>query len=298
MTSSSISTLLGIEPVNPREFEIRSACAPTNVREYCLTLVTRPGESLVKLFKDAPADIVVIAPLALRSEAASLPQVFFFTERPRLAFCKAGNCLERKQRAAHIDTTAFIGPDVVLGAGVGIGRWCVLDGVIEVGAGTQIEDHTVIKGPAVIGSRVHIKPGCVIGTRGFGFERDENSVPIVFPHFGKVIIGDDVELGANSTVARGSLNDTIIGHHVKIDERVHVGHNAQVGKGSMIASGVVLCGSVRIGNDVWIGPNATISDSLEVGDGAHIGISSVVTMSVPPQTTVAARPAMLLGRRA
>src|SRR5437879_1926141 len=115
MKSSLISTLLGIEPVNPREFEVRVACPPTNVFNNCITLVTRPGESLVTLFKDAPADIVVIAPLGLQAEAAALRQMFFFTERPRLAFCTVGNSMERHQPSTGIDATAVLGSDVVLG---------------------------------------------------------------------------------------------------------------------------------------------------------------------------------------
>jgi UDP-3-O-[3-hydroxymyristoyl] glucosamine N-acyltransferase len=294
MRASLIAQMLGVPVVKTRDFEITGPCHPEQLRGGCVTMVGRPDEDMERLFRNAPADLVVIAPAGKATEASALPQVFFCVDRPRLAFCKVVNEMVGDAGGGGIDSTAVVGPGVVLGEGVSIGRWSVVEGAVEIGAGTRIGDRVSICGPAVIGERVHLKQGCVLGTRGFGFERDEDGIPVVFPHFGKVIIGNGVEIGANSTVARGSLSDTIIKDHTKIDELVHVGHNVFVDAGCLIASGTVLCGSVKLGKRVWIGPNATISNSLTVGDEAFVGIGAVVLDSVPAGVTVMARPAIPL----
>jgi UDP-3-O-[3-hydroxymyristoyl] glucosamine N-acyltransferase len=130
-------------------------------------------------------------------------------------------------------------------------------------------------------------PGVVLGADGFGFEWD----PVMFtyfkfPHLGRVVIGDNVEIQSLSNVDRGVLSHTRIGDGTKIDSYVHVGHNAQIGRNVMLTAGVVLGGSVTIKDNVWVGLNSTIMQGVTIGKGATIGIGTTVLRDVAPGETV------------
>jgi UDP-3-O-[3-hydroxymyristoyl] glucosamine N-acyltransferase len=160
----------------------------------------------------------------------------------------------------------------------------------NIGEGTVIEAGAIVDN-AVIGKNCYIKSGAVIGQKGFSFATDENGVPFPMPHRGKVIIGDNVEIGACTTVVRGVMSDTIIGDNVKIDDHVHVAHNVTIGENTMITACTEISGSVKIGKNVWIGPNCSILNQVEIGDGAYLCIASVVGKRVKPNTKVYGFPA-------
>ncbi len=137
------------------------------------------------------------------------------------------------------------------------------------------------------GSGCYFKPGTVIGSSGFAFEYDENGIPIFRPHTGGVKIGNNVQIGANSVVQRGTIDDTIIGDNVKIDDQVHVGHNCKVGDNTIITAGSVICGTVTIGRNCWIGANCTIIQHISIGDNSKIGIGASVVKNIPPNSVIA-----------
>lgn len=144
------------------------------------------------------------------------------------------------------------------------------------------------------GKNCRIKPGVILGEEGFGFERDEQGRPLRFPHFGRVVLGDEVEVGANTVVSRGALSDTTIGAYTKIDDLVYIAHNCQIGERVMIAGGAKLCGGVTVGKDAWIGAGACIKQNIQIGAGAVIGMGAVVISDVPAFATVAGNPARIL----
>lgn len=144
------------------------------------------------------------------------------------------------------------------------------------------------------GKNCRIKPGAILGEEGFGFERDEQGQPLRFPHFGKVVLGDEVEVGANTVVSRGALSDTTIGAYTKVDDLVYIAHNCQIGERVMIAGGARLCGGVTVGKDAWIGAGACIKQNIQIGAGSVIGMGAVVVSDVPPFATVAGNPARIL----
>ena len=138
-----------------------------------------------------------------------------------------------------------------------------------------------------------IQDGCKIGVKGFGFipSKEKN---FRFPHIGSVILNDNVELGANCTIDRGSIGDTIIGKNTFLDNQVHVAHNVKIGKNCMIAGQVGFAGSTTIGDNVSIGGQAGISGHLKIGNNVKIGGGSGVVKNIPDNTTVMGYPAVPL----
>lgn len=173
---------------------------------------------------------------------------------------------------------ATIGPDVEIGAGT------------VIGAGVHIV-HSTIGRDCLIGSN------SVIGGPGFGYEDDDETADVVeFPQIGSVRIGDRVRIGANNTVDRAALGETVIEDDCKFDNGVHIGHNARIGKRCKITAHAMIAGSVVVGAGTWIAPSASIRDWRTVGKDALIGIGAVVTKDVPDGATVAGNPARPMER--
>ena len=192
-------------------------------------------------------------------------------------------------------------PSVKFGLNVLLGKGCLIGENTEIGPNTIIEKKVVIGKNCVIGSNVTIKNsilgnnvviqnGCKIGLKGFGFiPQKENNIK--FPHIGKVIIGDNVELASNCTIDRGSIDDTVIGKNTYLDNQVHVAHNVKIGENCMIAGQVGFAGSTIIGNNVSIGGQAGVSGHLRIGNNVRIGGGSGVVKDIPDNTTVMGYPA-------
>lgn len=153
-------------------------------------------------------------------------------------------------------------------------------------------------GPGVsIGKRCKIGPGVVIGSEGFGYEQDEHEHWRRRPHPYGVVIGDDVEIGANTVIDRGRWRDTAIGHGTKIDALCFVAHNVHIGENCLVIANTMIAGSCEIGDNCWIGPSAQITDHVKVGDGARVGLGSVVLRDVPSGEIWVGNPARKLRKR-
>jgi UDP-3-O-[3-hydroxymyristoyl] glucosamine N-acyltransferase len=211
------------------------------------------------------------------------------SEQPKVAFAKAAALLlERAPIASGIHPTAIVAPLARLGANVSLGPFVVIGEDSHIGDGTQIGAHSVIGAgcwigqncrlhPRVtlyssvrVGHRVEIHSGAVLGADGFGFAFDGQRY-WKFPQAGIVEIGDDVEIGANTTVDRGSLDDTRIAEGVKLDNLVHVGHNVQIGAHTVIAAQTGVSGSSTIGHHVVVGGQVGIADHCTLEDGSIAG---------------------------
>ncbi len=139
---------------------------------------------------------------------------------------------------------------------------------------------------------------CVIGAAGFGYERDENNIPVSMPHLGNVKIGEYVEIGSNVCIDRAVVGSTVIGDNVKIDNLTHVAHGAKIGKNTLIVAGAVIGGSVEIGENCFIGMNASIKNKVKIGNNVIIGAGAVVLKDVPDGEVWVGNPArQLLGRK-
>ncbi len=197
---------------------------------------------------------------------------------PRLAFIKAANYFCEIRRTTVIAETAIISCDSVIGENGFIG------------------DYAIIKS-AELGDNCIIHSGVKIGDDGFGYERDKEGVPLNFPHFGSVIIGNNVEVKSNSCINRGALSATVIGDNVKIGSLCHIAHNVIIGKNTMVAGGSIVGGSVKIGEGCFIGMRAVIKNGVKIGDNAVIGMGAVVVKNVRDNTTVIGNPAKEIERK-
>jgi len=214
--------------------------------------------------------------------------------QPKVAFSQAAELLlGRAPIASGIHPTAIVAPLARVAPGVGIGPYAVIGEDAHVGAGTQIGAHSVIGagcwvgencrihprvtlyGGARLGNRVEIHSGAVVGADGFGYALGEGKY-WKFPQAGIVEIGDDVEIGANSTIDRGSLDDTRIAEGAKLDNLVHVGHNCQIGAHTVIAAQAGLSGSCVFGKRVVVGGQAGFGERCKLEDGSVIGGQSGV----------------------
>ena len=217
---------------------------------------------------------------------------------------------EKSQTLIH--ETALIHPSVELGSEVSVGAYCVIEAGVKIGAKSVLYPHCTI-GPKVkigsrsvlfsnvtlyewtqIGSNVRIHAGSVIGADGFGYAPEREGQRLIrhqkIFHLGRVVIEDEVEIGANTCIDRGTFGDTRVGLGAKIDNLVQMGHNATVDQGAVICGGVCLAGNAHVGKFAYVGGVTGISNHVRIGDGAMIGACSLISKDVPPLTKALGNP--------
>ena len=190
----------------------------------------------------------------------------------------------------QIDCGAVIGPNVRLGAGSHISANAVIGKAVEIGEGSVVGTNATIS-HALIGSRVRIGSGVVVGGEGFGVVAGPTGL-VCSAQLGRVIIGDDVRVGSNSTIDRGAAGDTVIGAGTMIDNLVQIAHNVQIGRNCVFAGQAGVAGSTTIGDNVMVGGQTAISDHLVVGSNARVAGGSGVMRDVAAGEAVAGYPAV------
>jgi UDP-3-O-[3-hydroxymyristoyl] glucosamine N-acyltransferase len=214
----------------------------------------------------------------------------------------------QKREEPGIHPTAVLGKGVELGSGVSIGPYAVVEDRARLGSGVRVGAHSVLGRGCVVGedtiihphvvlypgtrlgARVILHSGARLGVDGFGYVPVEDGV-VKIPQVGACVVDDDVEVGANTCIDRGSIGKTVVGRFTKIDNLVHLAHNVQVGRGVLMAAMTGVAGSVDIGDGVMTGGQAGISGHLEVGAGARVAAQGGVIGDVPPGKTVSGFPA-------
>jgi UDP-3-O-[3-hydroxymyristoyl] glucosamine N-acyltransferase len=193
---------------------------------------------------------------------------------------------------SQIEAFAVVEPGATIGPGARIGAHCVVGRGSSVGEGTRLHPRVTVYPGCFIGARCILHSGAVIGADGFGMARDAGRW-VKIPQVGGVRIGDDVEVGANTTIDRGALDDTVIGEGVKLDNQIQVGHNVVIGPHTVIAGCCGISGSVTIGRDCLIGGGVGIVGHISICDGVTISGYSFVTKSiVKPGTYTSGTPTM------
>jgi len=251
------------------------------------------GGKFKQAFSDTAADAVIVSSKHVNLSSTNLIVV----ENPMLAFALIAEKLNPASvlsgihpdasvdPTANIDTSAYVGAQSVIGAGVKINAGvtveasCVIGQDCVIGENSRLHAHVTISDKTIIGKNAIIYSGAVIGSDGFGMANDQGRW-IKIPQLGIVEIGDDVEIGANTTIDRGALDNTVIGNGVKLDNQIQIAHNVKIGDHTAIAGCVGIAGSTVIGQYCTIAGGVGITGQLEITDNVHITAMSLVTQSI------------------
>lgn len=236
------------------------------------------------------AAAVVVKPGCITEHASAAGVAVIEADQPRLWFARAAKLLKPALPASGVHPAAVMGANVELGPGVTVGPCAVIGDGVRIGAGTRIEagasvgdgvqvgeqcriyPRAVLYPGTTLGNRVMVHSGAVLGADGFGYVRDAKSGEYTqFPQQGTLVLEDDVEIGANSTVDRGALKETRIGRGTKIDNLVHVGHNCEIGANVILVALTGISGSSSVGNGAVIAGQVGIGDHVHIGPGVILG---------------------------
>jgi len=272
LKSADPKSLVFVDDAKHFDFAVASAAAAIIAGNFAASL---GGESATEKLTAKTRKPILISP------------------QPRLAFARAAEFLREpaaKGRGIHssaivaasvigsnvdIGPRAVIGEQVHIGDGTTIGASCVIADGVTIGAHCRIDAHVTIYANTTLGDRVIVQAGTVLGSDGFGYVRDQQTGRYQqFPQIGRLVIEDDVDIGANSTIDRGALDETRIRRGTKIDNLVHVGHNVQIGQDVVIAAQTGLSGSAVVEDGVVIGGQVGIADHVRIEQGAILGAQS------------------------
>lgn len=241
------------------------------------------------------AAAVILSP----SDVAACPVPALVADNPHTAYARAAALFEpvtesRKgihptawiHPTAQIAVDAWIGPhctveaDAIVEAGVSVGPHCVIGEQVIIGAASRLVAQVTICHRVRLGCRVLVHPGVVIGSDGFGLALEHDGRWLKVPQLGSVQIGDDVEIGANTTIDRGALEDTVIEDGVKLDNQIQVAHNVRIGSHSALAGCVGIAGSARIGRHCMLGGGVGVAGHLTIADRVQVTGMSLVAQSI------------------
>lgn len=304
MKLSEIASLLNCELIADHDVDICRVAGIEEAGPGDLTFVSNP--KYVRHISRTRASAVILG-----LDMPDVPIASLRTKNPYLAFAQAlGLFFTPVVPPPGIHPTAVVAQDVQVGPNPSIGAYavvgsgCVLGATVvlyphvvvypgvTIGDGCVLHAHTIIRELCHLGDRVTLQNGVVVGSDGFGFAPREDGSYIKICQTGRVLIEDDVEIGANTTIDRAAVGDTIIRKGAKLDNLVQIGHGAQVGENSVLAAQVGLAGSTRLGRNVKVGGQVGFAGHLVVGDGAIITAQSGTSHDVDAEAIVSGSPAM------
>ncbi len=251
-----------------------------------------------RLYRKHLADTRASAVILREQDAADCPVPCLIAGDPYVAFAKIAALFEPRAEvpagihpsavvagSARVDASASIGPFVSIGArsvieaDANIGPGCVIGEDCIVGAGSELIARVTLVARVRIGQRVRIHPGAVLGAEGFGLAMDQGHW-IKVPQLGGVLVGDDCEIGANTTIDRGAIEDTVLEQDVRLDNQIQIGHNVRIGAHTAMAGCVAVAGSAKIGRYCLIGGAAGIVGHVDICDRVMVTAMSLVTHSI------------------
>ncbi len=217
-------------------------------------------------------------------------QQFYFLDNPRLAFVQLLKRTTKTKIIREISPYSIIHNITKIGENCSVGPYSVIDQNCIIGDNCIIGNGVSIKN-CIIGDNCIIQSGTSIGEDGFAYERYHSEKLEHFPHLGKVIIKNNVDINTNCSIARGSMTNTVIGEGTKIDSLVHISHNVKLGNDCELTAGTVIGGSTFVGNSTWTGLNSTLKDNIHVGNNVIVGAGAMVIKDVVDRDIVAGVPA-------
>lgn len=261
--------------------------------EHSLVLVDSDVDDKILLIINTRAK-VIICDFEPDSNELFQDKCFIVSANPLLLYAKVIHEITKKdlEIIRGIHPSAVVYPLTHIPTDCFIGANCYI-GNCEIGAGTVIYSGCHIYDGVKIGKNVIIDSGVVIGSSGFGFVRDVDGTPYRLPQFGNVIIEDQVEIGANTCIDRGELNNSIIRNGAKIDNLVQIAYNVEIGRFTYIMGHTVIAGDVKVGEKCWIAPSF-ILNKVKIGNNVTVGFGSVILKSIKDNSTVMGNPSISL----
>jgi UDP-3-O-[3-hydroxymyristoyl] glucosamine N-acyltransferase len=249
------------------------------------------GEKGASLISHSKAG-VILCKKALEGLIQQKPGMqVFYLDNPRLVFVQIMKQMYNKKPKGGISSNAVISKTAKIGFDCYIGDYTVIGENCKIGNNTTVSDRVSLVQNCSVGNDCIIQSGVTIGADGFAFERYQNGELERFTHIRGVKIGNNVEICANSSIARGSLSDTMIGDGTKIDALVHIAHNVVTGKNCELTAGTIIGGSTTLGDMCWTGLNSTLKDNIKVGNKALVAAGAAVIHDVQDEDIVAGVPA-------
>jgi UDP-3-O-[3-hydroxymyristoyl] glucosamine N-acyltransferase len=300
ITSGDLVKKLGGELIGDSNILINSVASLESAHQNSISFFNNLRYS--DLLRTTKAAVVIVNKESLSFRAG----VSIVVDNPYLYFAKVSQLLNPSKslkkevhKSAIIHPSCKLGQDIYIGPNVVIDENVSIDDGVVIHAGSMIESdsvigkasvihpNVVIKTNSVIGKNCTLYAGCVIGSDGFGYAKDDSKW-LAIPQIGRVILGDNVDIGSNSTIDRGALDDTIVSSGVKIDNLVQIGHNCMIGENTIIAGCVGIAGSAKIGKNCAIGGAAMILGHLSITDNVTISPGSMITRSIKTSGTYTA----------
>lgn len=252
-----------------------------HVTETSLDWVNTRKTNKQEIAENSSAKLVVVDPsVDYTPTMADKGKILLVVEKPRNVVASIANHFFIEQKLPGIHPSAVVDKEAIIDQTAYIGPGCVV-GKAKIGANTVLMANVTIYDDVIIGERCLIQAGVVIGTDGLGCSRDEYGVLTKFPHLGGVLIGNDIEIGANSQIAKGSFGDTIIEDGCKMNGLCFIAHNCHLEENVWITGDTMLCGSVYVGKNTTIFSNVVIRDQKIIGKEVTIGMGAVVTKNIP-----------------
>ncbi|GAA3559863.1 UDP-3-O-(3-hydroxymyristoyl)glucosamine N-acyltransferase [Marinobacter xestospongiae] len=288
-TLGEIAAALGAELQGDPDVRVEGLATLQAAGPGQLSFLANPAYA--RFLADTRASAVIVAPAMAEKSATNV----LLLDNPYLGYARLSHWFDPAPVAppgvhptavvdptAVIPDTASVGPqtvieaDVELGDGVVIGAGSVIGARCRIGAGSVLRPRVTLAHDVVMGARCHILSGAVLGSDGFGFA-NERGVWHRIAQIGRVVLGDDVEVGANTTIDRGALDDTVIGNGVKLDNLIQIAHNVSIGDHTAMAAKVGVAGSTRIGRHCVFGGASGVAGHLEIGDQVQLTGMTLVT---------------------
>jgi UDP-3-O-[3-hydroxymyristoyl] glucosamine N-acyltransferase len=258
--------------------------------EHSLVWIAKDKANREELVQRASASVIVCDYSFAEGHEDFPSKCLIAVDDPRLTFIRIVEKFFAVKPPFGVHPTAYISHQAKVDANVYIGPFCYI-GECTIGEGCYLFGHNHLYDGVRIGKNVTIHAGTVIGADGFGYQRNEVNELEKFPHIGGVIVEDNVEIGSNTCIDRGTLDNTIVKEGAKIDNLVHIAHNVIVGKHAAVIAHAMIGGSTDLGDYSWIAPSAALRDRIAVGKNSIVGLGAVLTKNVPDGETWLGNPA-------
>ncbi len=275
---------------NSANIVINHATSITEADETAIVWIKSTHKEKNLLIQSTKAKCIICDGTLILPEEVISQKCFIVVSDPRLAFLRVISNLFSQKIEYGIHPSSIIHPEAVIDRDVYIGPHCTI-GNVRIESGTILFGHNYLYDNVRIGKNVIVHAGVIIGSDGYGFQRNEDGEFEKFPHIGGVLIGDNVEIGANTCIDRGTLGDTQIKDGAKIDNLVHVAHNVIVGKHSAVIAHAMIGGSTIIGDYSWVAPSVALMNGITIGNKVTVGMGAVATKNIPDNETWTGLPA-------